>query len=164
VYVKIIVSKRWYVIWDTMYSARGASDVVVLWSCQLPTDSASTVSTSLSFQSMTVSEEWISDNRCLCCYASILVLCQYQHVTALTSCILMFCSGSAVCWYVSGPLRGCRQFCFSYGRPMEYGRPLYFHPVVCSSFFFFFISSPNLSCRRVDVCHTCAHGVALVRI
>jgi len=38
----------------------------------------------------------------------------------------------------------------------------YFHPVVCSSFFFF--SSPNLSGRRLDVCHTSTHGVALVRI
>jgi len=28
----------------------------------------------------------------------------------------------------------------------------------------FFLSSPNLSCRRVDDCHTCTHGVALVRI
>jgi len=49
-----------------------------------------------------------------------------------------------------------------YGRPMEYGRPLYFHPVVSSSSFFF--SSPNLSRRRVDVCRTCTHGVALLRI
>jgi len=28
----------------------------------------------------------------------------------------------------------------------------------------FFFSSPNLSCRRLDVCHTCTHGVALLRI
>jgi len=27
-----------------------------------------------------------------------------------------------------------------------------------------FFSSPNLSCRRLDVCHTSTHGVALVRI
>ena len=27
-----------------------------------------------------------------------------------------------------------------------------------------FISSPNLSRRRLDVCHTSTHGVALVRI
>jgi len=52
---------------------------------------------------------------------------------------------------------------YFYGRPMELGRPLYFHPVVCS-FSFFFFSSPNLSRRRVDVCHTCTHGVALVQI
>ena len=38
----------------------------------------------------------------------------------------------------------------NYDRPMEYGRPLYFHPVVCSIFF----SSPNLSRHRLDVCHT----------
>ena len=31
-----------------------------------------------------------------------------------------------------------------------------------SSFFFF--SSPNLSCRKLDVYHTLAHDVALVRI
>jgi len=29
---------------------------------------------------------------------------------------------------------------------------------------FFFFSSPNLSGRRLDVYHTLAHGVALVRI
>ena len=38
---------------------------------------------------------------------------------------------------------------------------IYFHPIVCSSSFFF--SSPNLSGRRLDVCHTSTHGVALVR-
>ena len=46
-----------------------------------------------------------------------------------------------------------------YGRPMEYGRPLYFHAVVS-----IFFASPNLSRRGVDACHTCTHGVALVRI
>ena len=49
-----------------------------------------------------------------------------------------------------------------YGRHMEYGRPLYFCPVV--SVFFLFYSSPNLSGRRLDVYHTSTHGVALVRI
>jgi len=41
-----------------------------------------------------------------------------------------------------------------------------FHPVVsASSFFFFFLfSSPNLSRRRLDACHTSTHGVALVQI
>jgi len=45
------------------------------------------------------------------------------------------------------------------------GLPLYFCPVV-SSFFLssFLFSSPNLSGRRLDVCHTSTHGVALVRI
>ena len=33
-----------------------------------------------------------------------------------------------------------------------------------SSSFFFIFSSPNLSRHRLDVCHTCTHGVALVRI
>jgi len=40
---------------------------------------------------------------------------------------------------------------------------IYFHPVVCSSFFLLF-SLPNLSGRRLDVYHTSTHGVALVRI
>ena len=49
--------------------------------------------------------------------------------------------------------------------PMEYGRPLYFHPIVCSSSSFFFLfSSSNLSGRRLDVSQTFTHGVALVRI
>jgi len=39
---------------------------------------------------------------------------------------------------------------------------IYFHPVVCS--YFFFLSSPNLSGWRLDVCHTSTHGGALVRI
>jgi len=50
-----------------------------------------------------------------------------------------------------------------YGRPMEYGRPLYFHAVVCS-FLLSFFSLPNLSRGRLDVCHTSTHGVALARI
>ena len=50
----------------------------------------------------------------------------------------------------------------SYGRPVEQGRPLYFHAVVSTSFSFF--SSPNLSGRRLDICHTSTHDVALVRI
>ena len=40
----------------------------------------------------------------------------------------------------------------------------YFHPVVSSFILFFFISSPNLSGRTLDVYHTSTHGVALVRI
>jgi len=32
------------------------------------------------------------------------------------------------------------------------------------SFFLLWFSSPNLSHRRLDVCHTSTHGVALVRI
>jgi len=39
---------------------------------------------------------------------------------------------------------------------------LYFCPVVSS--FLLLFSSPNLSRRKLDVCHTCTHGVALVRI
>ena len=46
---------------------------------------------------------------------------------------------------------------------MEQGRPLYFHPVSFLLFFYLF-SLPNLSGGRLDVYHTSAHGVALVRI
>jgi len=69
-----------------------------------------------------------------------------------------------------------RNFCrghhiYSAGRPSRWfmvalcnrADHLYFHHV---SFFFllFFISSPNLSGRRLDVYHTSTHGVASVRI
>ena len=43
-------------------------------------------------------------------------------------------------------------------------RTLHFRPVVCSFFLSFFLSSPNLSPRILDVYHTSTHGVALVRI
>jgi len=49
--------------------------------------------------------------------------------------------------------------------PYVIGRPYIFSS--CFFFFFlsfFFFSSPNLSGRRLDVYHTLAHGVALVRI
>ena len=45
--------------------------------------------------------------------------------------------------------------------------PYFHHFLNASSTFwscFFFLSSPNLSGRRLDVDHTCTHGVALVRI
>ena len=48
--------------------------------------------------------------------------------------------------------------------PYVIGGPLYFCPVVSFFFLSFFISSPNLSGRRLDVYHTLKHGVALVRI
>ena len=41
---------------------------------------------------------------------------------------------------------------------------IYFHPVVSFYLLSFFYSSPNLSRRRLDVCHTSTHSVALVRI
>ena len=47
---------------------------------------------------------------------------------------------------------------------MEWGRPLYFCPVVSSSSFYLHFSSPILSRRRLDVYHTSTHDVALVRI
>jgi len=45
--------------------------------------------------------------------------------------------------------------------PYGIEQAIIFCPVVSSVFFF---SSPNLSRRRLDVCHTSTHGVALVRI
>jgi len=36
--------------------------------------------------------------------------------------------------------------------------------LLSSSFFLSFFSLPNLSDRRLDVCHTSKHGVALVQI
>jgi len=50
-----------------------------------------------------------------------------------------------------------------YGRPMEYGKPLYICRVV-SFFLLSSFSSPILSGNRLDVYHTSTHGVALVPI
>jgi len=47
--------------------------------------------------------------------------------------------------------------------PYVIGQAIIFCPVV-SFFFFLLFSSPNLSGRRLDVCHTSTHGVALVQI
>jgi len=47
-----------------------------------------------------------------------------------------------------------------YGRRSHYIFALWF--LLLS--IFFFLSSPNLSGRRVDVYHTSTHGIALVRI
>ena len=49
-----------------------------------------------------------------------------------------------------------------YGRPMEQGRPLYFHPVLC--FYLLFFSSPNLSSHTLDDYDTSTHDVILVQI
>ena len=47
--------------------------------------------------------------------------------------------------------------------PYGIGQTIIFLP--CGFFFLSsFFSSPNLSRRRLDVCHTCTYGVALVRI
>ena len=45
-----------------------------------------------------------------------------------------------------------------------YNRADHYIFIRCLSFFFFFFSSPNLSGRRLDVYHTMAPDVALVRI
>ena len=50
-------------------------------------------------------------------------------------------------------------FCFLWS-PNGIGQTIIFLPWFLLSFF----SSPNLSRRRLDVCHTSTHGVALVRI
>jgi len=38
------------------------------------------------------------------------------------------------------------------------------HYILPCGFFYLLFSSPNLSRHRLDVYHTCTHGVALVRI
>jgi len=50
----------------------------------------------------------------------------------------------------------------SYGRAGHYIFALWYLLLLSSFFLYFF--SPNLSRRRLDVCHTSTHGVALVRI
>ena len=51
-----------------------------------------------------------------------------------------------------------------YGCRMERADHYIFALWFLLSSFFFLFSSPNLSRRRLDVCHTSTHGVALVRI
>jgi len=47
---------------------------------------------------------------------------------------------------------------------VEYGKPLPFTFLVSFYLLLSFFSSPNLSGRRLNVCHTSTHGVALVQI
>ena len=51
---------------------------------------------------------------------------------------------------------------FNYGRPMD--RADHYIFALWFLLLSFFFSSSNLSCCRLDVCHTSTHGVALVRI
>jgi len=48
--------------------------------------------------------------------------------------------------------------------PYVIGQTIYIFMLFLLSSSSFFISSPNLSRRRLDVCHTSTRGVALVRI
>ena len=68
---------------------------------------------------------------------------------------------SALCTFLLVCLASPLTF-FSWS-PYVIGQTIIFLP--CGFFFFLsFFSSPNLSHRRLDVCHTSTHGVALVRI
>jgi len=53
-----------------------------------------------------------------------------------------------------------------YGRPVQQMRTLHFALAAVVSIFLlsFFLSSPNVSGRRLDVDHTSTHDMALVRI
>jgi len=53
------------------------------------------------------------------------------------------------------------RFLSSLWSPYGIGQTIIFS--CCGLFFFFFISSPNLSRHRLDVSHTSTHGVALVQ-
>ena len=78
----------------------------------------------------------------------------FRHFSALSSASVRFVFGKT-------------SLASSLWSPYVIGRPYIF--TCCGLFFFllpssFFFSSPNLSGRRLDVYHTLAHGVALVRI
>jgi len=101
--------------------------------------------------SMSCWAQWLSEfSCCLCVTTSSWWLCTHQHIlnhkltfiTQLQFGLNLFCS------FVIAALRSrCGHYIFA----------LWF-------LLSFFISSPNLSGLRVDVYHTCTHGVALVQI
>jgi len=67
--------------------------------------------------------------------------------------------------YLSFFSKCSRKALFLLRSPYGIGQTIIFSS--CRLFFFLsssFFPSPNLSRRRVDVCHTCTHGVALVQI
>ena len=49
-------------------------------------------------------------------------------------------------------------FCSLLWSPYGRGQTIIFSS--CGFFFFFFFPSPNVSCHKLDVCHTSTHGVA----
>jgi len=58
---------------------------------------------------------------------------------------------------------------YSAGRPSRWSLAIgphssFIRPYLCPVVWFLLFSSPNFSVRRLDVCHTSTHGVALVRI
>jgi len=74
----------------------------------------------------------------------------------------LYSAGRPSCWALAHVLFS------SLWPPYGIGQAIIFLP--CGFFFIYlvpssiFFSLPNLSCRRMDVCHTSTHGVALVRI
>jgi len=76
----------------------------------------------------------------------------------------LYSAGRPSCWALSHIL--VFSWCDLLWSPYVIGQTIIFLP--CSFFllssFFYLFSSPNLSDRRLDVCHTSTHGVALVRI
>jgi len=67
-----------------------------------------------------------------------------------------------ICWSVE---QNCQHVCWHFlWSPCVIGQMICIFIMSFVLSFFFFFSSPNLSHCRVDVCHTCTHGVALVRI
>ena len=103
----------------------------------------------------------------------ILVLAQYHRVTEGQTdeqTYRLICYGRPI-W----PLYFCPvvslwspyvigQTIIFYGRPMLCNRETIYIFILFLLLSFFFFCSPNLSGRRLDVYHTLAHGVALVRI
>jgi len=95
-----------------------------------------------------------------------------SYTTAQTKVWLHQASCSITLGYISG-ISTTHEHCIrSYGNckllwlPYGTGQAIIFFP--CGFFYLhsssFFFSSPNLSCRRLDVYHTSTRGVALVQI
>jgi len=98
--------------------------------------------------------------------AHILVwVCFYSPITLSLSTFSWHWVSCNVCWCaVKKLLTHCmwvvRRYLLFMAALWNRAGHIYFHAVVGS----FFFSLPNLSHRRLDVCHTSTHGVALVQI
>jgi len=87
---------------------------------------------------------------------------RYYHIRQLR-CIRPYLDSNTACTIATSTVHFKLDYCNLWS-PYGIGQTIYIFMLWFVLSFFFFYSSPNLSRRRLDVCHTSTHGVALVRI